>query len=401
MGLSCCCCVGVRSLVSKNKRRTVLNAAESPCGAAVNLDLVAVHPRVVAMGFPATGFEATFRNSGDDVKQYLDAKYGAKYWVYNLCCEAQHQYDAAFFYHRVSSYPFRDHTPCSLAMLLAFVTEAEQYLAQDPANVVVLHCKAGKGRTGLFACCLLLRLMPTDSSVASASESLADRMIRYYGEQRTTNGKGLTIPSQIRTVRNFAEAQRRHLLLPSQLHAVTPVVRLTGIRLSHLHNLLSFSAVILEQWPPLPENGNAADERTVDAGGNERTASITVAPPRAAVREPASVSTPRGAMSQPMWRQPSVTVLWDATWEPSTLSSSAVDGSIMTIQWKKPIALRGDFRVELRRKPTDRCASCVAAVSAHSLFLTLQYSVPELDQADRALKGMDYPADTCLELLLS
>ena len=96
-----------------------------------------------------------------------------------------------------------------------------------------------------------------------------------------------------------------------------------------------------------------------------------------------------------------MTVLWDATWEPSTLSSSAVDGSIMTIQWKKPIALRGDFRVELRRKPTDRCASCVAAVSAHSLFLTLQYSVPELDQADRALKGMDYPADTCLELLLS
>lgn len=57
--------------------------------------------------------------------------------------------------------------------------------------MVALHCKAGKGRTGLLICCLLLHL--------GVCASPLDAMT-FYATRRTFNGKGLTIPSQKRYV---------------------------------------------------------------------------------------------------------------------------------------------------------------------------------------------------------
>ena len=58
----------------------------------------------------------------------------------------------------------------------------------EPGGVVV-HCKAGKGRTGVMACCLLMHL----GYHKTAAESIA-----YYNHRRTKDGKGLTVPSQRR-----------------------------------------------------------------------------------------------------------------------------------------------------------------------------------------------------------
>jgi hypothetical protein len=189
MGICCSCS---RELVSKKKIRTKTDdEAQSPKGG-VNLDLTLIHPRIVCMGIPAVGLEAWYRNPYDEVKNYLDFKFGSKYWVYNLCSEQGHHYGPERFDGRVSNFPFPDHHASPLEFVPKFTAHALAYLRESPDSVVCIHCKAGKGRTGQFASSLLMCIEPSLRN--------ADDAITYYGRQRTSNGRGLTIPSQIRYV---------------------------------------------------------------------------------------------------------------------------------------------------------------------------------------------------------
>lgn len=55
---------------------------------------------------------------------------------------------------------------------------------KDP--VVAVHCKAGKGRTGLIICCFML--------LTGVFDNVED-CLRHYDLTRTTDGKALTIQS--------------------------------------------------------------------------------------------------------------------------------------------------------------------------------------------------------------
>ncbi len=41
-----------------------------------------------------------------------------------------------------------DHNPPLFDMLVAFVRRAESFMDEAPHNVIAVHCKGGKGRTG-------------------------------------------------------------------------------------------------------------------------------------------------------------------------------------------------------------------------------------------------------------
>ena len=102
----------IKHLVSKNKRRYMYDEYD--------LDLTYVTDRIIAMGFPSasSSLESMFRNSVDEVQMFLEEKHKNCYKVYNLCSE--HYY-----------YLFDDHNPQEFGWI---------------------HCKAGKGRTGLMIC---------------------------------------------------------------------------------------------------------------------------------------------------------------------------------------------------------------------------------------------------------
>ena len=280
-----CCCTTARGLVSKQKRRTQ--------NGDFDLDLALIHPNVVAMGFPSSGAESFYRNPYTDAVAYLDGAYGDRYYVYNLCSEPERAYPSEDYFHGRFNHDFKwpDHHACPLEFIPEFirhslehihgtadpkewqsklvkefeatsqramankeadenenepmetVSKKEEYSASRRADpkLVVVHCKAGKGRTGIFICCLLLALDPRIQTAQAAMD--------HYGASRTHDGKGLTLPSQRRYVEYYARlVEMSSGMMPSIRPAITLLsLSVTGL-MKYLKNAQTITIRIGKFW---------------------------------------------------------------------------------------------------------------------------------------------------------
>ena len=173
----------VKALVSKKKNRF--------CYDGFDLDLTYITERIIAMGMPSSHLEGLYRNPMEEVQRFLNTRHTAHYKVYNLCEERSYPKNSFF---KQEIFPFKDHEAPPLNLMKSFCEDAKKFLDEDKKNIVAVHCKAGKGRTGTMICCLLLYM----NTFETAAECL-----QYYGMMRAENGKGVTIPSQIRYVNYF------------------------------------------------------------------------------------------------------------------------------------------------------------------------------------------------------
>ena len=160
-----------------------------------NLDLTYITERIIAMSFPSKSkLESTYRNSLSDVAKMLSEKHGDHYKVYNLCGERP--YESSDFQNLTGAFGFIDHFPPPLHLLHRACLSMMNWLESHEDNVVVIHCLAGKGRTGVLACSLLLLCGLFDSSFDALS---------YFASKRSNNHWGVTNPGQILCVRNYEE----------------------------------------------------------------------------------------------------------------------------------------------------------------------------------------------------
>ncbi|KAF9167356.1 hypothetical protein DFQ26_004835 [Actinomortierella ambigua] len=128
------------------------------------------------MGYPSKSLEAFYRNPMSDVEKFLDSRHEDRYKVYNL--------------------------PPPFQLIHPFCEDVSDWLHTQHDHVVAVHCKAGKGRTGVMICSYLVHCG------ATAAEA-----IQWYGDKRTMDGCGVTIPSQLRYIRyyeEFLEARTLH-----------------------------------------------------------------------------------------------------------------------------------------------------------------------------------------------
>eukprot|EP00756_Hemistasia_phaeocysticola_P003233 Hpha_TRINITY_DN12135_c0_g1::TRINITY_DN12135_c0_g1_i3::g.81751::m.81751/K01110/PTEN; phosphatidylinositol-3,4,5-trisphosphate 3-phosphatase and dual-specificity protein phosphatase PTEN len=184
----------VRGMVSKKKIRFQQEGFD--------LDLTYINSQVIAMGFPATGAEAQYRNPAVQVERFLNMRHPNAYRVYNLCEERKYDSPRRFEGHHLT-FPFRDHNPpVPFSLVPDFCANAAEFLEENPDNVVAIHCKAGKGRTGVMISCLFLTQAHSDAQLRGEPLSLtAEQALEEFGAARTTDGQGVTIASQMRYVK--------------------------------------------------------------------------------------------------------------------------------------------------------------------------------------------------------
>uniref|UniRef100_A0A2I3GKV7 Transmembrane phosphoinositide 3-phosphatase and tensin homolog 2 n=1 Tax=Nomascus leucogenys TaxID=61853 RepID=A0A2I3GKV7_NOMLE len=183
----------MRRLVSENKRRYTRDGFD--------LDLTYITECIIAMSFPSSGRQSFYRNPIEEVVRFLDEKHPSHYRVYNLCSERA--YDPKHFHNRVSRIMIDDHNVPTLHEMVVFTKEVNEWMAQDLANIVAIHCNGGKGRTGTMVCAFL---------IASEIFLTAEESLYYFGERRTdkthsSKFQGVETPSQNRYVGYFAQVK--------------------------------------------------------------------------------------------------------------------------------------------------------------------------------------------------
>jgi len=177
----------VKRLVSKQKRRYQ--------DTEFDLDMSYITEKVIAMGFPSTGLEIMYRNSLSDIIKFFHVRHKDQVKVYNLCLEKDRIYNKNIFPNiEVGLFPAADHNPSPIKLILEFCIDICFYLLKNPNGVAAVHCKAGKGRTGVMICSYLVF-----SGLCQSSE----KAFRYYARVRTKNNTGVTIASQKRYIKYF------------------------------------------------------------------------------------------------------------------------------------------------------------------------------------------------------
>ncbi|KAH3764664.1 phosphatidylinositol-3,4,5-trisphosphate 3-phosphatase [Pelomyxa schiedti] len=205
-------------LISTVLRQIVSSDKVRYADGSYNLDLTYITDRVIAMSFPANGVESTWRNFIDDVASFLKAKHGSThYYIFNL---SEKDYDSAKFGGKVHSWcRFPDHHPPPLTLLLQILYHMQLWLSSDPENVIVVHCQAGKGRTGTVISSFLLYA----GLVSTATDAL-----NFFAHKRTISHNGVSYPSQRRYV-SYIDALLHH----------------------HHHHCASIAAEVPQPPPPL------------------------------------------------------------------------------------------------------------------------------------------------------
>lgn len=135
----------VRTLVSQDRTRTQHGE--------LDLDMSYITDRIIAIALPSTGYATVLRNSEDEYSKYFNDVHGNHYRIWNT---SQLSYDYSKFNNSVVDVGWPDHHNPSVVTAFYMCAGMLKWLCEDPENVVIVHCLAGKGRTGCIIACLLL-----------------------------------------------------------------------------------------------------------------------------------------------------------------------------------------------------------------------------------------------------
>jgi len=208
----------LRTAVSGSRYRFVDND--------LNLDLSYITDRIIAMGFPAMGNATLYRNSAADVNTFAERYHGEHWRIFNV---SETNYSYPFWVSDQINYSgWSDHHPVPLEHLTSILVALDDWLAADPKNIAMVHCMAGRSRTGTVIICYLLYKKLFD---------LPQKAIEYFNQMRGESASFI-LPSQIRCVYNFFQLLKYSERHPDPIDALqlnmTPLKIPTSVMLKKM-----------------------------------------------------------------------------------------------------------------------------------------------------------------------
>ncbi|KAF3091303.1 Telomerase protein component 1, variant 2 [Orbilia oligospora] len=186
------------------------------------LDLVYVTDNIIAMSMPAaSGPKLYYRNPLHKVVEFLEKEHGSNWAVWEFRAEGT-GYDDSAFHNRVFHSPWPDHHPPPFALIPNIMASMRNHLKQSPEKVAVVHCKAGKGRTGTVTCSYLI------SEEGWSKEDALERFTKK--RMRPQFGAGVSIPSQLRYVDYVSRWVSEYSKIYVERSVEIPEVHIWGLR---------------------------------------------------------------------------------------------------------------------------------------------------------------------------
>lgn len=183
-------CQCMRQVTAQNKQRFYSLEHD------FDLDLVYVTPRLVAMSVPSTGLRSLYRNPLSEVARFFELYHCGRYGIVNMCPEIP--YDVSVFSTGIVECLFcQDHSPPSLEQIVRFLTWTRD-CAAHPKHVMAVHCKGGKGRTGVLCCAWLMYTRETQDAEDARTFFTLARTDTTRKKKTKTKTQGVETPSQVR-----------------------------------------------------------------------------------------------------------------------------------------------------------------------------------------------------------
>ncbi|KAJ8416707.1 hypothetical protein AAFF_G00325850 [Aldrovandia affinis] len=177
------------------------------------VDLVYITERIISVSFPSNVEEQSYSTNLKEVATMLKSKHGDHYLLFNL---SEKRNDITRLNPRVLDFGWPDHHAPALDKICSMCKAMDTWLNTESRNVVVLHNKGNRGRSGV----VIAAYMHYSNISASADQAL-DRfaMKRFYEDKVLPVGQ----PSQRRYVQYFSGLLSGHIKInnkPLFLHHV-------------------------------------------------------------------------------------------------------------------------------------------------------------------------------------
>ncbi|XP_042620180.1 tensin-1-like isoform X5 [Cyprinus carpio] len=177
------------------------------------VDLVYITERIISVSFPSNVEEPSYSANIKEVATMLRSKHGDNYLLFNL---SEKRFDISKLNPKVLDFGWPDHHAPALDKICSICKAMDTWMNADSHNVVVLHNKGNRGRTGVVVAAYMHY-----SNISASADQALDRfaMKRFYEDKVLPVGQ----PSQRRYVQYFSGLLSGHIKInnkPLFLHHV-------------------------------------------------------------------------------------------------------------------------------------------------------------------------------------